>query len=80
MRVGRYKFRMTGLQSECTGHRTVKSLDTYQRVRDAQKEIVSDVLQRSALTVIGIAALNSISKFRIAIQFFEFDGKGKPFH
>ena len=30
---------------ERTGHRTVKSLHTYQRVSYAQKEIVSDVLQ-----------------------------------
>ena len=29
---------------EHTGHRTVKSLHTYQRVSDEQKEIVSDVL------------------------------------
>ena len=33
------------LVMERTGHRTVKSLHTYQRVSDAQKEIVSDVLQ-----------------------------------
>ena len=38
---------------ERTGHRTVKSLHTYQRVSDAQKEIVSDVLQGSATDFSG---------------------------
>ena len=33
---------------ERTGHCTVKSLHTYQRVSGVQKEIVSDVLQGSA--------------------------------
>ena len=38
---------------ERTGHRTVKSLHTYQRVSDAQKETVSDVLQGSATDFSG---------------------------
>ena len=38
---------------ERTGHRTVKSLHTYQRVSDGQKEIVSDVLQGSATDFSG---------------------------
>ena len=38
---------------EHTGHRTVKSLQTYQRVRDEQKEIVCDVLQGSATDLSG---------------------------
>ena len=43
----------TRKQLERTGHRTVKSLHTYQRVSDAQKEIVSDVLQGSATDFSG---------------------------
>ena len=38
---------------ERTAHCTVKSLHTYQRVSDAQKEIVSDVLQGSATDFSG---------------------------
>ena len=38
---------------ERTGHRTVKSLHSYQRVSDTQNEIVSDVLQGSAIDFSG---------------------------
>ena len=38
---------------ERTGHRTVKSLHTYQRVSDARKEIVSVVLQGPATDFSG---------------------------
>ena len=38
---------------ERPGHRTVKSFHTYQKVSDAQKEIVSDVLQGSATDFSG---------------------------
>ena len=43
--IGLEKGVIEKLIMERTGHRSVKSLHTYQRVSDVPKEIVSDVLQ-----------------------------------
>ena len=51
--IGLEKGVLEKLIMERTGHRTVKSLHTYHRVNDVQKEIVSDVLQGSASDFLG---------------------------
>ena len=51
--IGLEKGVLEKLIMERTRHCTVKSLHTYQRVSDVQKEIVSDVLQGSASDFLG---------------------------
>ena len=47
------------LLMERTGHRSVKSLHTYQRVSNVQKEIVSDMLRGSTLNESSVTARES---------------------